>query len=50
MGMVALDNIDAVLNGRPAPSLAELGHDGQASANRQSRHTAELANGLVSTG
>jgi lactate dehydrogenase-like 2-hydroxyacid dehydrogenase len=24
MGMVALDNIDAVLNGRPAPSLAEV--------------------------
>jgi lactate dehydrogenase-like 2-hydroxyacid dehydrogenase len=24
MGMVALDNIDAVLNGRPAPSLAKL--------------------------
>jgi lactate dehydrogenase-like 2-hydroxyacid dehydrogenase len=24
MGMVALDNIDAVLNGRPAPSLAEI--------------------------
>jgi len=23
MGMVSLDNIDAVLNGRPAPSLAE---------------------------
>jgi lactate dehydrogenase-like 2-hydroxyacid dehydrogenase len=23
MGMVALDNIDAVLNGRPAPSLAK---------------------------
>ena len=22
MGMVALENIDAVLNGRPAPSLA----------------------------
>ena len=24
MGMVALDNIDAVLNGRPAPSLAKV--------------------------
>ena len=23
MGMTALDNIDAVLNGRPAPSLAK---------------------------
>jgi lactate dehydrogenase-like 2-hydroxyacid dehydrogenase len=24
MGMLALDNIDAVLNGRPAPSLAKV--------------------------
>ena len=27
MGMVALDNIDAVLNGRPAPSLAKVSVD-----------------------
>ena len=28
MGMVALDNIDAVLNGKPAPSLAKASLDG----------------------